>query len=84
MPWPVGPVKQSELETFGNALSLRAKRVGHIIVEKLAARFIEQGQPAREKLRLYSFHPEMDSDRVALIAPLVSIIDDQKSCMVAR
>ena len=45
-----------------------AKNVGHIIIEKLAARFIEQGQPACEKLRLYSFHSEMHSDRIALVA----------------
>ena len=35
----------------------------------LAASLIEQGQPAIEKPRLYSFHSEMDRDRVTLVAP---------------
>ena len=38
-------------------------------MEELAAGFVEQGQPAIEKPRLYSFHSEMDRDGVALITP---------------
>jgi hypothetical protein len=43
LPRPVGSVEQSKLEAFSNALSLRTKGFGYIIVEKLAAGFIEQG-----------------------------------------
>ena len=68
LPWPVGSVEQGKLETFSNAGSLHSKNVGYIIIKKLAARFIEQLQPACEKPRLYSFHSEMHSDRIALVA----------------
>ena len=38
-------------------------------MEELAAGFVEKGQPAIEKPRLYSFHSKMDCDRVALVTP---------------
>ena len=48
---------------------LRTKCVGYIIMEELAASLVEQGQPAIEQPRLYSFHSEMDRDGVTLVAP---------------